>query len=70
MWGCCAELSVYRFGSRLTEKPDFGTLKMENTLFMGQNENQPLWHSSPSQGTRACLIWPRFDKLCHDQGQT
>jgi hypothetical protein len=68
--GCCAQLSVSRFGSSLTKKPDFGTLKMENTLFMGRNENRLSWRSLPSQGPHACSIWPRFDKLCHDQDQT
>jgi hypothetical protein len=35
--GCCAQLSVSRFGSCLTKNPDFGTPKIENTLFMGRN---------------------------------
>jgi hypothetical protein len=30
--GCCAQLSVCRFGSCLIRKADFGTPKMENTL--------------------------------------
>jgi hypothetical protein len=51
------------------KKPDSSTPKMENTLFVGRNKNWPLWRSSPSQWTGACLIWPRFNKLCHDQGQ-
>jgi hypothetical protein len=28
----------YRFGSCLTKKPEFSTLKMENTLFVGQTK--------------------------------
>jgi hypothetical protein len=39
------------------KKPDFGTPKID-TLFVGRNENRPLWRSSPSQGPRACPIWP------------
>jgi hypothetical protein len=31
--------------------------KMEKALFVGQNKNQPLWRSSPSQGPRTCPIW-------------
>jgi hypothetical protein len=34
---CYAQLSVIRFGSCLIKNPDFGTPKMENTLFMGRN---------------------------------
>jgi hypothetical protein len=45
------------------KKPDFRSPKMENTLFKGRNENQPLWYYSRSQGPRVCPIWPRFDKL-------
>jgi hypothetical protein len=48
---------------------DFGTPKMENALFVERNENRPQWCFSSSQGSRACLIWHCFDKLCHDQGQ-
>jgi hypothetical protein len=43
--GYYAQLSVSRFGSCLTKNPNFGTPKMENTLFMGRNENQPSWSS-------------------------
>jgi hypothetical protein len=43
--GYCAQLYVSYFGSCLTKNLDFGTLKMENTLFMGQNENQSSWSS-------------------------
>jgi hypothetical protein len=68
--GCCSKLSILRFGSRFTKKPNFGTLKMEKVLFVGQNENQPPRHSSPSHVPRACLVWPHSDKLCHDQSQT
>jgi hypothetical protein len=68
--GCSAQLSVSHFGSCLTKKSYFGTSKIENALFMGRNENRPSWHSSPSQGPRPCMIWPRFDKLCLDQDQT
>jgi hypothetical protein len=32
---CCAQLSILRFGSRFTEKPGFGTPKMEKALFVG-----------------------------------
>jgi hypothetical protein len=39
--GCNSQLSICRFGSHLTKKPDLGTPKMENALFMGQNENRP-----------------------------
>jgi hypothetical protein len=46
------------------KKPDFGTPKMAKALFMGRNGNRPPWRSLPSQGTRACLIWPRSEKLC------
>jgi hypothetical protein len=35
------------------------------SIFRGTKKNQPLWHSSPAQGPRACPIWPRSDKLCH-----
>jgi hypothetical protein len=51
------------------KKLNFSTPKMENALFVGRNKNWPPWCSSPSQGPRACPIWPRFDKLYHDQGQ-
>jgi hypothetical protein len=45
--GCCAQLLISHFGRRFThKKPDFGTPKMEKTIFMGRNENQPPWHSS------------------------
>jgi hypothetical protein len=47
--GCCAQLSIWRFSSRFTKKPDFDTLKIQNTFFVGQNGNRFLWHSSPSQ---------------------
>jgi hypothetical protein len=59
------QLSISRFGSYFTKKPDFGTPKIEKALFVVWNENRPPWRSSPSQGTRACPIWPRSDKLCH-----
>jgi hypothetical protein len=48
--GCFSQLSISRFGSRFTKKPDFGTLKMEKALFMGRNKNQPPWRSRPSKG--------------------
>jgi hypothetical protein len=64
--GCCVQLSILRFGSRFTKKPDLGTPKMEKTLFMARNQNRPLRRSLPSQGPRACPSWPPFDKLCHD----
>jgi hypothetical protein len=63
--GCFPQLLILHFGSCFTKKPDFGTPKMEKALFVVRNENQTLWHSSPSQGPRACPIWPRSDKLCH-----
>jgi hypothetical protein len=56
---------ISRFRSRFTKKPYFGTLKIEKALFVGRNENRPLWRSSPSRRARACPIWPRSDKLCH-----
>jgi hypothetical protein len=68
--GCFSQLSISRFGSRFTEKPDFRTPKMEKALFVGRNKNRPPWHSMPSQGPRTCPIWPHFDKLCHDQGRS
>jgi hypothetical protein len=37
--GCCAQLSILRFGSRFTEKSDFDTSKMEKALFVGRNKN-------------------------------
>jgi hypothetical protein len=67
--GCFSKLSISRFGSRFTKKPYFGTLKMEKTLFVGQNENWPMWRSLTSQGTCTCLIWPSSDKLCHAHGR-
>jgi hypothetical protein len=36
---------------------DFGTLKMENTLSVGQNGNRPPWRSAPSEEPHACTIW-------------
>jgi hypothetical protein len=67
--GCFPQLSISRFGSCFTKKPDFGTSEMEKALFVVQNENWPPWCSSPSQGPRACLIWPCSDKLCHAHGR-
>jgi hypothetical protein len=67
--GCFSQLLIWRFGSCFTKKPDFGTPKMTKALFVGQNGNRPPWRSSPSQGTRACLIWPRSEKLCHAHGR-
>jgi hypothetical protein len=67
---CFPQLSISRFGSCFTKKPDFGTSKMEKALFIVQNENRPPCHSSPSKGARACPIWPRADKLCHAHGRT
>jgi hypothetical protein len=32
-----------------SQKSDFGSLKMENALFLGRNKNRPPWSSSPSQ---------------------
>jgi hypothetical protein len=53
--GCWAQLLISLFG-RPHKKPDFGTPKMEKALFVGWNENQPPWRSSPSQGPHACPI--------------
>jgi hypothetical protein len=39
----------------LQKKTYFGTPKIENTLFMGRNKNQPS-SSSPFQGQHACPI--------------
>jgi hypothetical protein len=68
--GCCTQLSILRFGSCFIKKTGFGTPKIEKTLFVGWNKKQPPWHSSSCQGTRACPICPRSDKLCHDQDGT
>jgi hypothetical protein len=35
---CFAQLFVCRFGSCLIKKPDFGTPKMENALFVGRKK--------------------------------
>jgi hypothetical protein len=67
--GCFPQLSISRFGSCFTKKPDFGTLKMAKALFVVRNENWHPWRSSPSQGPRTCPIWPRSDKLCHAHGR-
>jgi hypothetical protein len=67
--GCFSQLSISHFGSCFTKKPDFGTSKMEKGLFMIQNKNRPPWHSSPSQKSRACPIWPCSDKLWHAHGR-
>jgi hypothetical protein len=67
--GCFLQLSISHFGSCFIKKPDFGTLKMEKALFIVRNKNWPPWGSSPSQGTRVCLIWPRSDKLFHVHGR-
>jgi hypothetical protein len=64
--GFCAQLSILRFDSRFTKKPDLGTPKMEKALFMARNQNRPPWRSLPSQGPRACPSWSPSDKLCHD----
>jgi hypothetical protein len=68
--GCSSQLSISRFGSRFTKKPNFGTLKIEKVLFMGENKNRSPWDSLPSQWPRACPIWSHSDKLCHDREQT
>jgi hypothetical protein len=67
--GCFFQFSISRFGSCFTKKPYFDTLKMEKALFVGRKENQPLWRSFTSQGTCACPIWPRSNKLCHAHGR-
>jgi hypothetical protein len=36
--GCSSQLSISRFGSRFTKKPDFGTLKIEKAFFVGGNK--------------------------------
>jgi hypothetical protein len=70
MWGVVPSFRFAISVAASQKKSDFGTPKMENTLFMGRYENRPLWSSLPSQGPYACPIWPYFDKLCHDQEQT
>jgi hypothetical protein len=67
--GCFLQLSISRFGSCFTKKPDFGTLKIEKALFIVQNKNRHPWPSSSSQGPCACPIWPCSDKLCHVHGR-
>jgi hypothetical protein len=57
MWGVAPRFLFRVLGAASQEKPDFGTLKMEKSLFMGRNQNRLLWRSSPSQGPRTCLIW-------------
>jgi hypothetical protein len=68
MWGVVPSFS-FAVLVAASQKPDFGTPKMETALFMGRNENRYPWRSSPSQGPRASPIWPRSDKLCHDQAK-
>jgi hypothetical protein len=63
------QLLISCFGSCFTKKHNFGTPKMEKALFVVRNENRPLWYFLPSQGPRACPIWPRSDKLCHAYGR-
>jgi hypothetical protein len=45
------------------KKPDFGTPKMKNTLFMGRNRKRPPWHFSPSQEPHTCSIWDYINIL-------
>jgi hypothetical protein len=66
---CFSQFLISHFGSCFTKNHYFGTLKMEKALFVGRKENRPMWRSFTSQGTRACPIWPRSDKLCHAQGR-
>jgi hypothetical protein len=40
MWGYYIQLSISRFGSRFTKKPDFDTLKMQKALFVRRNKNR------------------------------
>jgi hypothetical protein len=70
MWGVVPSFLISCFGSCFTKKTNFSTLKTEKALSVGQNGNRPSWSSSPSQGPRACPIWPRSGKLFHDQGRT
>jgi hypothetical protein len=53
--GCCAHFRN-AVSVAASQKADFGTPKMENTLFVGRNGKRPLWCSSSSQGPRACQI--------------
>jgi hypothetical protein len=69
MWGIVPNF-LFAVSVAVSQKnPDFGTPKMEHTLFVGRNRIGLRGIPSPSQGPRACPIWPRFNKLCHDQGQ-
>jgi hypothetical protein len=64
MWGVFPSFRFRVLVAASQKKPNFGTPKMEKTLFMVRNENRPPWRSSPSQGPRACS-----DKLCHAHDQ-
>jgi hypothetical protein len=66
---CFSRLLISCFRNRFTKKPYSGTPKMEKALFVGRNENRPLWRYSPSRRPRVCPIWPRSDKLCHAQSR-
>jgi hypothetical protein len=48
IWGAMTSFQFFFSVVASQKKPDFGTLKMEKALFMGRNENQPLWRSSSS----------------------
>jgi hypothetical protein len=63
MWGVVPTFRFHVLVDASQKKPYFGTPKMEKALFVRPNENRPSWHSSTSQGPRACPIWPRSDKL-------
>jgi hypothetical protein len=67
MWGIVLN---YPFAVSVAASQKTLISALENALFVGQNENRPLWRSSLSQEPRVYPIWPRFNKLCHDQGQT
>jgi hypothetical protein len=68
MWGIVSSFRL-AFSVAFTEKKsDFGTPKMENTLFVGWNENRPMWCSSSSQGTCACMIWAHFGHFLRRRG--
>jgi hypothetical protein len=47
IWGVVPSFR-FRISVAASQKTDFGTLKMEKALFVGQNENRSPWRSSPS----------------------
>src|SRR3954447_3129705 len=50
------------------KKPSFGTPKLKKPSTVGRIGNPRPGPCFPSQGTRTCPIWPRFDKLCGVKG--